>query len=274
PPPPVPARAAAPGAFWPLAGAAVIYVVCAGLELAMGRNPEVLAARSLALQPAPWTQPVRLAYNMWNVQNEQVGTSACVLTPQAGAVAFDCLTRQRSFEAHLGQSMYAGGRYELAQTGRWDASSMRLLEADLKFTGEYSSWTARVGADPRGLPGLSLWLGDGAPSALPADAVIAAEWPMRMMALPFGRSAFFGSRFSQVLLAAGQETGQVAKTVVVVRGEEDLLTPPSGHALAWKIAVGQQTAWYAAEAPHLLLRYNDGLGVTWTVDLDSLDSGD
>jgi hypothetical protein len=266
----LPARTAGRGTFWPLAGAAIIYVVCAGLELTMGRFPEVLAARSLELQPAPWTQPVSLAYFLWNVQNEQVGDASCTLTPQDRAVAFDCLTRQRSFEAHQGQSMYAGGRYELAQTGRWDAASMRLLEADLKFTGEYSSWTARVRAHPDGLPLLSLWLDDGAPSALPADAVIAAEWPVRMMALPFGHSAFFGSRFSQVLLAAGQESGQVADAVVVVRGQEDLLTPPSGHALAWKISVGKQTAWYAAEAPHPLLRYNDGYGVTWTVDLDSL----
>ncbi len=269
-PAPAPTRAAGRGAFWPLAGAAVIYLVCAGLELTMGRFPEVLTASRLELQPAPWTEPVRLAYFLWNVENEQVGEASCTLTPQAGAVAFDCLTSQRSFEAHLGQSMYAGGRYVLTQTGRWDAATMQLLEADLKFAGEYSSWTARVGADPQGPPGLNLWLDGGAPRALPADAVIAAEWPWRMMALPYGRSAFFGSHFNQVLLAAGQETGQVADAVLVVRGEEDLLTPPSGHALAWKISVGQQTAWYAAEAPHPLLRYNDGYGVTWTVDLNSL----
>jgi hypothetical protein len=147
---------------------------------------------------------------------------------------------------------------------------MRLLEADLTFTGEFSSWSARVRADPEDPSRLSLWQGDGAPRAIPADAVVAAEWPWRMMALPFGESAFFGSRFSQVMLMVGQETGQVADAVLVVRGAEDLLTPPHGHAQAWKVSVGQQTAWYAAEAPHLLLRYNDGFGVTWTVDLDSL----
>jgi hypothetical protein len=46
---------------------------------------------------------------------------------------------------------------------------------------------------------------------------------------------------------------------------EDLPTPPVGHRLAWKVTLGKQTAWYAATAPHTLLRYNDGYGVTWTI---------
>jgi membrane protease YdiL (CAAX protease family) len=260
------------GTWWPLAGAAVIYLAVAGLEVAMGRFPQVLARPALQLQPAPWTEPLRLRYNLWNVENKSVGSVRCTFTPQAQAVAFDCLSRQQHFEAQLGQSFYAGGTYALTQSGRWDAASMRLLDADLRFEGEFSSWTARV--EPSAEAGLNVWLNDAAPTTVPADAVLAGEWPFRLMALPLGSRGYFGSRFSQVLIGVGQDTGALEEAVVVVRGEEDLPTPPDGHAAAWKVQVGQQTAWYTAATPHLLLRYNDGLGVTWTVDLASLpDSG-
>jgi membrane protease YdiL (CAAX protease family) len=259
------------GAFWPLAAAGAAYVVFAGLELAMGRFPQVLARRSLQLQPAPWPVPTRLVYNLWNMANEPVGQAECTFTPQGETVAFACVTQQRQFQITVGQSQYAGGSYKLTQTGRWDAASMRLLEADLQFDGEYGGWSARVEPQTPDAPGLSLWLDDAGPVALPADVVIAAEWPWRMVALPLGETLYFGSRYHEVQLAPGLPDGQLQDSVVVVRGEEDLLTPPDEHAQAWKVSVGQQTAWYAADAPHTLLRFSDGYGVTWTVDLDSLE---
>lgn len=269
----VPAPPLGRGAFWPLAGAAAVYVVVAGLEVTLGRFPQVLADRSLALEPAPWTEPAHLAYDLWNVANEQVGEAECTLTPEGEAVAFDCFTRQRSFEARIGQSLYAGGRYELTQTGRWDAATMRLLEADLRFDGEYGGWTAHIGPAASAGGELSLWLGDGPATPLPADTVLTAEWPWRLMALPFERTGFLGSHLNHTRLGTGEPEGQVEAGVVLVRGQEDLPTPPSGNALAWKVMLGQKTAWYAAQAPHTLLRYNDGFGVTWTVRLDGLDDG-
>jgi len=236
--------------------------VLAALEVIMGRFPQVLAQSTLKLQPAPWTQPVSLAYNLFNVANEQVGQVACTLTPQGSAIAFQCSTWQKHFEVKQGSSNYAGGRYELEQSGRWEASSMRLLEAQLHFAGEYSGWTAQVAP---GANGLSLSLNEGAPTALPADVVIAAEWPWRLMALPFDQMGYFGSRLNLLRLGAGDETGLTEPSAVLIAAQEDLPTPPAGHMLAWKVTLGKQTAWYSVAAPHTLLRYNDGYGVTWTI---------
>ena len=264
-PSPAPAtstRGSSRGTFWPLVGAGAIYLVLAALELVMGRFPQWLTQGALQLNPAPWSQPARLAYNMWNVAGEKVGEAACTLTPQGSAVAFDCRTGQSHFQVQQGNSTYAGGRYTLAQTGRWDAATMRLLEAHLQFVGEYSSWTAEIGP---GADGLSLALGQAAPTALSADGVVAAEWPWRMMALPFGQPLYFGSRLNLLQLAAGEESGRSQAQALLVSGPENLPTPPTGQALAWKVKLGQQTAWYAAGAPHTLLRFSDGFGVTWTI---------
>jgi membrane protease YdiL (CAAX protease family) len=260
-PAPAPARVGG-RAYWPLAGAGLIYLAVAGLELVMGRFPTALAERTLRLEPSPWTQPTSLAYDLWNVENESVGEAACAFTPQGSLVGFDCLTRQRHFEARLGQSQYAGGTYTLSQVGHWDAATMRLVDARLEFVGEYGGWTAQVATDPTGL---RLALDANGPATLPADAVLAAEWPWRLMVLPFGKSLYFGSRFSEVGLAAGLSTGEVQASAVLVQGKEELRTPPGDYLHTYKVIVGQQTAWYAADSPHTLLRYNDGYGVTWTL---------
>jgi hypothetical protein len=236
-------------------------VVLAGLEVIMGRFPQALAQSTLQLQPAPWTEPVRLAYRLFNVANEQVGEVACTLNPQAQTIAFACAIQQRHFEAHQGSSLYTGGQYVLNQSGHWAATSMRLLDARLDFRGEYSAWTAEVGAS-----GAGLRLTHGPNTAdLPADAVIAAEWPLRLMALPFGQRFYFGSRLNLVQMAPGQENGALESTAVLIAGQEDLPTPPTGHAQVWKVTLGKQTAWYATSAPYTLLRYNDGFGVTWII---------
>jgi hypothetical protein len=249
------------GAFWPLAGAAALYVLVAGAELVTGRFPQALADRDLRLEPAPWPQPVTLAYDLWNMANESVGETTCTLTPQGSAVAFDCVTAQRHFQIQVGQSTYAGGTYELNQAGHWDAATMRLLDAELAFEGEYGGWSAAVVPDAGG--GVSLSLDGAGSTPLPPDAVLTAEWPLRMMALPFGRQFYLGSRFNQVALGAGLPDGQLEPSVVLVKGKEDLALPGGEYVSAWKVTLGQQTAWYAAETPHALLRYSDGFGVTW-----------
>jgi hypothetical protein len=257
-------------AWWPLAGAALIYVALAGLEVVLGRFPQVLAQAPLRLEPAPWSAPVRLAYRLFNVENAQVGDAACTLTPQPGAVGFNCLIRQQHFEAHQGQSLYAGGTYTFTQTGRWQAETMQLLDAQLVFVGEFSQWSAAVTSSANPAGGLAVALNGGAPMPAPADSVLEGEWPFRLMALPLGGSGYFGSQLSEVRLGVGQASGAVEAATVLVRSTENLPTPPSGQQAAWKVQVGQQTAWYTVSAPHWLLRYNDGFGVTWVVDLDSL----
>jgi membrane protease YdiL (CAAX protease family) len=226
------------GAYWPLVGAALIYTAVAGLELVTGRFPQVLADRSLRLEPAPLTEPQRLAYTLWNVLDEPVGEAACAFTPQAGVMHFECISRQRQFEVWQGRSMWAGGRYELRLVGYWDAATMRLLDARMVFDGEFGGWTAEVGPGESG--GLSLTLNGGAPVRLPADAVLAAEWPYRFMALPFGRVGYMGSQFNQVMLSISEATSAVTNELVLVRGEEDV---PGTEVRAWKVQVGRQTAW-------------------------------
>jgi len=202
---------------------------------------------------------VTLKFALRNVLDETVGQVECTFTPQGERVAFNCVTRQRRFEAKFGNSFYAGGQYELTQAGHWRASDMRLLEAELRFDGEYDDWAAALTSTG---DGLSLTLAQSAPQALAAEAVVAAEWPWRMMALPFERFPYWGSQLTLAQLKPGVGTGQTEPAAVLLRGQESVSTE-AGSVPAWKVTLGQETAWYRVAAPHELVRYNDGYGVTW-----------
>ena len=40
-----------------------------------------------------------------------------------------------------------------------------------------------------------------------------------------------------------------------MRGQENVSTPAGGF-VAWRVTVGEETAWYDVQAPHTLVKYN------------------
>ena len=90
----------------------------------LAEAPEDIANFLIAgRNPTPEARAARQARTI--AARQIFGTPACPLTPQTGAVAFDCTTTQQHFEAHQGNSMWAGGTYTFTQTGRWDAATTR-----------------------------------------------------------------------------------------------------------------------------------------------------
>jgi hypothetical protein len=97
---------------------------------------------------------------------------------------------------------------------------------------------------------------------LPPQALVVDEWPWRLAALPFslgyGRqtSLAWPHKWDPALQASPPG---LEEAVVLVRGVEPL-AGPEGPVEAWRVTVGgEQTAWYAAEAPHSLMRYEAGM---------------
>lgn len=100
--------------------------------------------------------------------------------------------------------------------------------------------------------------------ALPSDSVLMAyEWAWRLSALPF-EVAYGGETTFVVIEPDGSATAYDA--FVNVRGGEPTWTP-AGTFVAWKVIVSwegeqgrerRQTAWYDAESPHTLVRFDDG----------------
>ncbi len=252
--PPAPRRA-----YGPLAGAAAVYLAFAGLEFVQGRYPQMLVEPDLTLKPAPWSEPLTLSYDLENVLDEQVGTAVCALTPEKTRVAFACTIQQRSFEAYLGNSMYAGGNYVLNWHGHWRADSLQLLDAEYTFDGEYGDSRASILTEAGGL---AYGLDGAAPRTMDGEAVVDVEWPLRMMALDFERPWSGGHSLMLLRLRPGEGAGGVEPMPLLIVGRE-YAPVADGHVLSWKVRLGRETAWYRVDEPHTLVRYDDGFGVIW-----------
>jgi membrane protease YdiL (CAAX protease family) len=258
---------------WPLLVAVPLFLVLAGLQFVVGRFPEALALDRLALpvdgmSNAPWKGPTRWTYQLRNMLDEPVGRAECRLTPEPEHRTFvlHCRVQQAAFEAQKGRSHIQMDEVDTEQTVRWGRDDLQLMDAEaVQRIGEHQL-TMRLARDGEGLV-LSVSQDDGPVEEvrLPQDILLMGEWPWRLSALPFSLSH---SRKATLAWSGGwrergKESGPSAEdTHVVVRNAEPVWTPV-GSFIAWRVTVGdRQTAWYDAEAPHTLVRYDDG-GVTY-----------
>lgn len=245
----------------PLALAALIFLFLAGAELVLGRFPQALASNPVTLTSAPWQTPVTWNYELRNALDEAVGEAQCRLSLNQDYL-LDCQIQQKAFKASKGQSYYQSGAYDANLTARWDTSNLQLLEANESQQGEEINLKTSVRQAGKGL--ILSTTQDNEPAQtleLPANALLMGEWPWRLSAMPLQLgyvakvSLARPNRYSQ---EAKRSTPMLDETVVSMQDAEPLATP-AGNFIAWKVTLGDQTAWYDSQAPYTLLRYDDGM---------------
>lgn len=240
-------------------------------EVMLGRFPEAFAVDSIDLQaPAGWESASRWSYGLYDALSKPVGQAECSLEPQAESFVFVCESHQEAFdndlpiEGFLGLS--DGGRdTSWSQNVTWSRNGGHLLtlEGDYKITDAALSWNLPSDGEPAVLS-VSDADGDVKPVSISGEALFHGEWPWRLSALPF-QIAYGGSLPLFWVDDAGQLQSSDAQ--IVVRGGEPTWTP-AGIFITWKVTVTYVTlagdevelvAWYEADAPHTLVRYDDGV---------------
>jgi membrane protease YdiL (CAAX protease family) len=244
----------------PLTLAIFIFLFLGGTEFVLGRFPQALANNPITLSSAPWQTPVTWNYELRDVLDETVGEAQCSLSLDQNYL-LDCQIQQNAFKAQKGQSYYQSGAYDASLTARWTSSDLQLLEANGSWRG--AGVNQKTSLQQAG-KGLILSTAQDNKSAqtleLSANALLMGEWPWRLSALPWQIgyvakvSLAWPSHYSQ---EAKSSIPALNETVVNVRGAEPLATP-AGNFIAWKVTMGDQTAWYNTQPPHTLLRYDDG----------------
>lgn len=245
----------------PIALALSIFLFLAGVEFVLGRFPQALASKPVTLSNAPWQTPVTWKYELRNVLDEAVGEAQCSLS-QVQNYLLDCNIQQRAFEARKGQSYYKTNAYNVHLSASWDSSNLHLLEAEGSKQGEGLNQNTSVRQTGNGLV-LSTTQDDEPAQTmeLPANAFLMGEWPWRLSAMPMQLgyvakiSLAYPSIYSQ---DAKRSIPMLNEIVVNVQGAEPLATP-AGNFIAWKVTLGNQTAWYDSQPPYTLLRYDDDM---------------
>jgi hypothetical protein len=254
--------------FLPLLGVFAIYLFAAAMEVIDGRFPQYLPLKDMKLQTAPWSEPVAWKYELRNAAEQPVGQMECTLTPEADAFVLSCARQTTAYEIHLGNSHYYGADSEEEATYEWERSSLNLISAEVsasfKAGGENRLSVTRQGDS------LSLLREDSGTRithTFALNSLLEGEWPWRLCALPFG-SRFNGARAWLTWPLRWQQDTQssapLTQQVYFLARGKDTVKTPAGDFQAWRVELRLagsnelQTAWYAVDAPHTLVKYNNG----------------
>ena len=254
----------------PLIVMAAIYGVFAVLELrvaASARFQEPVALDLAAQQD--WAEPGRWVYTAQDRLGRSVGCVTCTQSLTGDAIRIACISDLDADAAELPNPWPVlnrpTGPVEQWQ-GRvaWASDTLELLELSASRT--ITDLTTSVTLSPAEAPGAFRAVsGDASYTAdLVPGALVQPEWPWRLSGLPF---AVGYAAQSKLLMVTPEGALAWVHASIVVRGGEPVWTPGGTYA-AWRVDLryvddeGSShtiSAWYDAEAPHRLVRYDDAV---------------
>ncbi len=249
----------------PLALALLIFVVIVALEVILGRFPALLATGPLPLEEAPWPASQTLQYELLHRGGEPVGAATCELGRDDTQAHVGCELANRAFEFRAGNSFWSSMAAERTFDAAYNAADMALISlADSqRFGSESVSVDVHNGDENLRLHVASSISGASTTDITP-DALVHDLWPWQLSALPFTA----GAAYDATLVYPERWDNDLKRNVLTVTEEAVLVggaepvSVPAGDFLAWKVTVGNQTAWYSVEPPYILVQY-EGSILTW-----------
>lgn len=253
------------GGLWPLIPFAAVYVLAAAAETGVisvpGAAPAV-PAEPPALEAVTFERPQVWRYEIRNVADDVVGSMECRLTPEPTSYALRCTSANQAWRVEQGGSTFQSD----ATTGeiaiRWNRADLPLLELSDRVSWTESAVRHETRVEPAG-DGLRLTVRVTMPGgasehsasmALPAGAVLAQELPWRL-----SLAVMTEERTDMIALATplkwNPESGTSAPAIEPVGLSLTRARAETGD--AWQATLGDRLeAWYAADAPHTLLRFD------------------
>lgn len=254
--------------FWPLFVAVPVIVLMIVAELVLGLFPSALASENLNLLPAPWYQPVELVYDIQSQTDELLGKAECQINPTSTSVELFCVAEASASQPEQEKIELGLPAFRWTQSAVWDGERMQLQLLDGLYETRGETASVRTELVDSKLKVKNEPIGSSPQTReFPADGLINGEWPWRLSALAFGDTYSVRSSLLKPYLAVDNQATDDA-VIIVVQGGEPLATG-EGNYIAWRVDIGEQTAWYDVDAPHHLLRYDDGSRVYTLVKINN-----
>jgi len=244
---------------WPVIAMLLIYGLVAAQEVIAGRAAKQQASAPLQLAAAPWERETTWRYTVTNIVGEESGKTTCRLTPDSGGFTLACEDAWRPYEVHPNpSSTYINNIVARQSTYRWSRETLRLTAAaesnDLAndVTLFLTATTTSAGMSVTTTQSFTA----------PTEALLEGEWAWRLAALPFADDYTGGTA------PLATRSGPLQEAAVSLRGQEKV-EAPAGAFDAWRVELtlpetGQKfTAWYDINAPHTLVKYDNGIETYW-----------
>jgi uncharacterized protein len=248
------------GRNWPVLPVLLVMVIVIAAEALISLQPSILAQSKLVMKGDPAGGSFR--YELRDIEDVTVGEAQVDLTRHEQEWLLDVRVQRNAFEARQPGSYFKQDAMQSTAQYSYTYPGLELVSAraSLSETLRQQEFTLSGKSS-----GLLLQVTDSTTATqnvlLPADSLFYGEWPWRLTALSFSSLASWS-----VVLGApsrpstnGPELGAGADAQILQVFGAEPVAVPAGNFIAWRVTLGQQTAWYDIDAPHILLRYDDGI---------------
>ncbi len=246
-------------AYWSLLVAGFIYLVVAGLTLAVSLNPRMTAQPGVTFQPADWSQAETYTYQVVNRAGDNVGQVVCRLQPAGAFADLDCNRNVQGYQIKLGSSQWIDQTHTAHWTARWDAQTLALVSFDYDTQFENGSiYHSTVTTEAL----VTVVDGKTLQADRPDGLLVEHEWPWRAVNLNHNvgenRLVNFGRLLQWDSVTNSSQPVTTQEVLQVLGGET--LRVPAGEFSTIMVKMGNRsTAWYQMEGAQRLVRYDDGI---------------
>lgn len=255
--------------LWPLALSLLLFLAVISVEFIVGRNPEY-TVKPITIGACTLAEEETWNYEIRNIIAEPVGTAQFSLAPQGELIVLHSDAEHRAYSVDTGRGHFMSSDGEEFSEVSWVRESGQMIQGNTITQGEgwsrqtqwtfdgglFSIITARAGEAEQTFEQDLKTLGK--------ESFVASEesWPWLFSRLPFSKDYCGGAYLFKPYTWRNeyQDSGPLLEFVLVTVTEIEAVTTPHGDYQAWKVAVGQKhTAWYTVDAPHVLLKWNNGI---------------
>lgn len=263
---------------WPLVIASLLYLVVIGTEFTAGRFPERFLD-PIRVGAAHVEQNPQWRYEVRNIANEPVAEVSCRLEEEGDAIVWLWESTHQAYDVEIHGGRYMGGNVTKQETvyfrqvdgqplqGRlWANLEHERSETEWIFDGE--RFVINHNSSQR--PAEDFKVAIEQDGRLVLDS---SSWPWVLRSLPFSPGYSGTSYYLRPFTwrQATGDSGPVLESILVSVAGPETLETPLGTLQAWKVTLGQETAWYSVEAPHVLLKHHNGFETMVLVE-DTLES--
>lgn len=245
--------------YWPLLVGGLLYIVVAGIEVVTFARPDLITPPGLPPAGPVEAANLDLKYEIRNKADQPVGEMNCTRSLQGDEYLVGCTMQISAYELQIGNSYYSSSGAVVDWKTTVSSANLRLdsLEGKVDFiNGSGYTWQAVPHGEELLLQVQDSTQGDLSLS-VPAVALLAEEWPLRLMAASFDNLTPKSVALAMPMTyrPETQDSGtSLTNMTLVVLGMEEV-----NSVKAYRVSVGKYMVWYAVESPHVMLKFDNGV---------------
>lgn len=254
---------------WPLLLAGLVYLAVIGLEVAVGRSPElfldpVTVTTSQLKGPAQWE------YVIYNRAEQPIAEATVRLETGDDTILLTWESEHQAYDVEVKGGRFMGSSVKVEKEVSLRRTDGQLIQgkhlAEFEWGKTKTEWAivgeslsvqyAHAGDTEQYIHDSSLALEEASDQLILEDS----SWPWILAALPFSPD-YAGKAYYVQPYTWRQDTndnGPILEPVQVTAAGPETLETPTGSLQAWKVTVGKETAWYSVDAPYVLLQHDNG----------------